>query len=481
MTSPGDKSDIEARKRSLSPSKAALLDKLLGGGGLGAAAASPGRRPNGVPIPLSPQQRASWDDSVDLSLPYEGIPPRNQSVCLLMKGALDVAALRWAIEQILARQDCLRMDFPAVGAMPSVRVAERIELSLPVVDLDEGSWEERQVEALALARREENVPFDLCRGPLFRMRLYRLGADSHILLFLVDHILFDGWSFGVFLGELDAFYTARVTGKAARMPPLPLQYSDYAYAEAQRLGPRTVSQSLGFWRALLADMPPQPDLASPGRRRDPQPFRLAHIPVEMADSLSSRAGAFSRSNGFSLFATLLSAFRLVLGRHGGVEDLTIVSAVANRLDPSVQGLIGKFSNTIATRTRLDTSLSFSACVRRELQGLKESLAHQDMPFRTVMSELFPAGDPFAVSFGLHNYPMPAMELAGSQLIPLRMNFGATLRELAVTLVQRGTLIDGFVSYNGELLSEASVRALYDRYGDFLDRALRHPDRAVSSL
>jgi non-ribosomal peptide synthetase component F len=183
----------------------------------------------------------------------------------------------------------------------------------------------------------------------------------------------------------------------------------------------------------------------------------------------------------SLFATLLAAFKLSLAQQTGATDLSITSPVANRLGPSVQGLIGKFANTIVTRTRLDLSLTFLELVRLEFQQLKDSLLHQHVPFRSMIREVLPEGDMFPVSFGLQNYPMPVLELAGARLAPLHVNFGTTLRELAFTLVQQGDEIEGVASFNAELLSEDLVRKVHDRWLDALGRGLVEPHATLRHI
>src|SRR5579862_8793745 len=265
--------DADQRVRALSANKQLLLAKAVGGGVLKPARPGLVRRPDAEPPPLSPQQRQLWMGDVPPSPLYEGPPPLNQSVCLLLEGDLDPTALRWAFRRLIERHETLRMDFPVVAGAPTVRIASELDCDVPIVDLSRGSLEGRQDEALEIARNEEQTGFSHQRGPLFRAKLFRLRRDRFVLFFLIDHILFDGWSFGIFVRELGALYAAKTTSTSPELPPLSLTYADYAHSESLRLTPDLVDRTLNMWRDVLAGLDPQPDLVG-DKRTAPQPFRL---------------------------------------------------------------------------------------------------------------------------------------------------------------------------------------------------------------
>ena len=438
------------------------------------------QRPAGEPAALSPQQRQLWTDSPQFSALYRGPPPRNQSVCLLLRGELDHAAFSWAFARLVDRHETLRMDFPVVDGQPSVRIAEHVEVDLRVTELNTGPVEQRQLDAVAIGRAEAETPFVHQAGPLFRVRLFRLDRDRYVLFFMIDHILFDGWSFGVFVRDLSALYTAKARGLASELRPLALRYSDYAYAENQRLTPEYVARTLAMWRDALADLGPQPDLAG-SRRTAPQPFRLGQTSVAIGPDLTSSAIAFSRANGVSLFATLLGAFKINFWRASGADDITAVSQTANRPDPALYDLIGKFSNSVVTRTGVERRRSFRESIKSEFQGLVRSLSYQDFPYSTLHHVLFPQGDPTRLSFGLQNYPMPPLELGGLRLKPIDADFGASLREMAVTLFQDETGVHGTMSFNAELHSADEVETLCRQHFELLARGLNAPDLPIGYL
>ncbi len=182
------------------------------------------KRTGQAPAPLSFAQQRLW--FLDQLLP--GLSAYNIAGTLRLDGALDLAALARSLDEIVRRHEALRTTIQAVDGQAVQVVAQRLSISLPMVDLTGLSADERESIALALATEEANLPFDLATGPLVRTRLLRLGVRAHVLVLTVHHIAADGWSLDVLQRELASLYSAYVAGRPSPLPELPLQYSDYA-------------------------------------------------------------------------------------------------------------------------------------------------------------------------------------------------------------------------------------------------------------
>ena len=250
----------------------------------------------------------------------------------------------------------------------------------------------------------------------------RLGENDHAVLFSFHHIIFDGWSIGVFVRELSALYRARIAGVPASLPPLAIQYADFAAWQRGWLQGEVLERQVAWWRgqltgAAVLELPtdrPRPILAQ-------APSGLLH-PL-LRPSLTEPLRAFSRDHGATLFMTLLAGFQALLHRHTGQTDISVGTPIANRNHGDVEKLIGFFVNMLVLRTDLSGDPGFGDLVDRVRQTALGAYDHQSVPFAKLVEELRPERDLrhtplFQVSFQLLNIPQSPLELPGITLHPL---------------------------------------------------------------
>jgi hypothetical protein len=421
-------------------------------------------------------------ETVDMFLGlYSQVPFRNQSLALRMQGALNTDVLHHCIDTIVARHEVLRTTFPIVDGRRTVRVAPPARVPLTQIDLRELEPARHLAEVEQVTAADAAVPLDLKHGPLLAFKLFRLAHHDFVLVALIDHILFDGWSFGVFIHELAESYAARLEGREPRLPELPIQYADFAHWEHSQLESAALRPAWRHWRTQLATLPTAVDLPTDAPRRSPQPFTLGRLPFQLSTAAANQAVAFARSANCSLFKVLLSAFNIALWRQSDCTDISVIAPMANRQRAEVQGLIGGFSNGVALRTDLSGDPSFldlTARVRRVVEG---ALAAQGLPFGHVLRTLLPDSDPFRVYFMLQNFPVPPLELPGLSLRVLDINYGTTLWDLTVAHAEVDGTLGGPVCYNSELFSGASVRAFLHCYETALLLATAEPRARISRV
>ena len=245
-----DKTGSGADARSqMSAAKRALLEKRLAGRGQDAPDKEAiGRRLRVGPPPLSFSQQRLWF----LSQLEPELVAYNISEAVRLSGGLDVPALNWCFNEIVRRHESLRTSFDMIAGQPVQVIAPALELSIPVVDLNQFPDDERDAEALRLSRVETEQPFDLVRGPLIRAVLIRLRADEHALIVTMHHIVSDGWSQGVLKNELGALYRARVMDQPSPLAELPIQYADFSVWQREWLSGAVLDRQLNYWRDRLA-------------------------------------------------------------------------------------------------------------------------------------------------------------------------------------------------------------------------------------
>src|SRR4051812_46013112 len=331
----------------------------------------------------------------------------NMPAAWRLAGALDVAALERSLSEIVRRHEALRTVFAEVDGSPAQVIAPFGGFVVPVEDLSALGQAEREAAVERRAGEEALRPFDLSAGPLFRAVLLRLGAEDHVLLLSMHHIVIDGWSMEVFFRELSTLYAAYREGRESPLPELAVQYADYAVWQREQLAGEALDRQLAYWKERLAGAPELLELPTDHPRPPVQAYQGATVPVELSLDVLERLQALGRSEGATLFMTLLGAFQVLLGRYAGSDDVVVGSPIAGRTRGEVEALIGFFVNNLVLRTDLGGDPSFRETLRRVRDATLGAYAHQEVPFEKLVAELQPerslSHSPlFQVSFALQN-------------------------------------------------------------------------------
>jgi amino acid adenylation domain-containing protein len=480
--------DLSQRLAKLSrEEKAKLFERLHGKREGGDRIA---RRPAGSPPPpLSFAQQRLW--FLDRLNP--GDPAYNISHPVVIRGALDRAALARALESVAARHEPLRTVIGGTPAEPVQLISPEARIPLPRVDLTALRLPEPDRERPPggelgrLVAEEASLPFDLRRGPLLRTALLQIGPACHVLLLTMHHIVSDGWSMGILVRETIAFYRARVADAAADLPELSIQYGDFAVWQRALLSGPLLAEHLAYWRGELSGAPEGIDLPL-DRPRGAQPGgRGGRLVFELPPDLSERVRKLSLATGATPFVTLLSAYFAFLGRYGGQDELTVGTAIANRQRAQVEGLIGFFANTLVLRGRLAGDPSFRELSDRTRRGALGAFAHQDLPFEKLVEEMQPdrvAGRSplFQAMFVLQNTPIDPLPPSVLDIGPLvKADESLTRFELTLALEERGERFRGVFSWNAAVFDRATIGRMAEHFVRLLGGAVERPDLPLSRL
>uniref|UniRef100_UPI003B3A87C7 condensation domain-containing protein n=1 Tax=Longimicrobium sp. TaxID=2029185 RepID=UPI003B3A87C7 len=404
-----------------------------------------------------------------------------------LHGPLDAEALRRAVEALVHRHETLRTGLPEVDGAPVQRILPPGPVALPRIDLAPLADGEREARMGRVAQDHAKRPFDLERGPLFRATLVRLAPDEHVLLTCVHHAVADGWSSGVLWRDLSALYAAFAGGQPPALPPLPVQYADYAVWQREWLRTDTLDRQLAWWRGRLAGAPTRLELPLDRPRPPGQPHAGAAEGLQLPRALPAGAVALGRGEGATLFMVLMAAFAVVLGRLAGDDDVVVGTPVAGRTRAELEGLIGPFLNNLALRTDLSGDPPFRALLRRVREGTLEAYAHQDVPFERVLDAVQPersrAHTPvFQVMLNLFNFAADEKRLEGVRVEGAGAGTQASSK-LDLTLYA-GESPDGLglhCLYNPHLFDAGRMRALLWQVAAVLRQAVEDPDCPLSAL
>ncbi|HYR06116.1 MAG TPA: condensation domain-containing protein, partial [Longimicrobium sp.] len=345
---------------------------------------------------------------------------------------------------------------------------------------------DREAAVRRRAGAEAARPFDLSAGPLFRATLLRLGEEDHVLLLSVHHIVTDGWSTGVLFRELSALYEAYLAGRESPLPELAVQYADYAVWQREQLAGEVLDRQLAYWKERLAGAPELLELPTDRPRPAVQTYRGAAIPLGLPLELLERLQALGRSEGATLYMTLLGAFQVLLGKYAGSEDVVVGSPIAGRTRGEVEGLIGFFVNTLVLRTDLSGDPSFREVLRRAREVTLGAYEHQEVPFEKLVAELQPerslSHSPlFQVMFTLENTRGGGSALPGLELSGVGAELASGKFDLVLELAATPQGLRGGLHYSTDLFERDTVERMLGHLERVLEQVAADADVRLSQL
>ncbi|MEU6810474.1 amino acid adenylation domain-containing protein [Streptomyces sp. NPDC046831] len=426
------------------------------------------------PAPASYAQRRLW--FVDRFDP--GNPAYNVPLAARIRGDLDLDALAAALRMVVDRHDVLRTTFREADGGPVQVVAEPGEVELPVLDAERTGPVDEWITTETLR------VFDLTEGPLLRAAVLREAADSHVLLLVAHHTVVDGWSLGVVMRELGAFYAELSAGRTPEPGEPPVQYADFASWQRRRLEDGEHTGDLAYWREALHGAPPVPALPQdgpvPGTERYAGEVRSARV----APGTLTGLRALGASSGASTFMIVLAAFQLLLGRLAGTGDVVVGVPTAGRSRPELAGSVGCFLNTLALRADLGGEPTFRGLVQRVGRSTLAAYEHQELPFELLVEELRPERSathtPFFQVMFNHTNTVEATDRLG----PLPLEFLELSRPPAkfpLTLYARETGEELVLEavFQTALYHPERIAHLLGQLVRLLEQAVAAPDTAVS--
>jgi hypothetical protein len=405
---------------------------------------------------------------------------------LRLRGMLDAKALSEALDTILGRHESLRTHFAEIDGVAVQVIESARHVAFPVDNLcglEEGAQQAALDDAI---RREVETPFDLRSGPLLRVRLLQLGADDHVLVRTVHHIVTDGWSEGVFNRELMVLYDAYLSGRENPLPALPVQYADFTLWQREWLSSGGLESGLAYWTRQLAQCPDQLTLPMDRPRPPVQTFEAERWEQVLPAPLVTGLKRLSRAHGATLYMTLLAAFGVLLARYTGQRDLLVSSPIANRQDAKLEGLIGFFVNTLVLRIWVHPRETFIELLRAVRQTTLDAYRHQDVPFDQLVETLAPARRlnimPLAqIGFALQGAPGTPSQLAGLNVTRIPRTKYAVRFDLEVYASERDGELSVLWLYNRGLFDQWRIKQMARHYTRLLMAAVDAPDRSLGNL
>ncbi len=411
--------------------------------------------------------------------------PFNIAVRFRIEGPIDPQILEMAFRDIIVRHESLRTQFEEdQGELLQVVVPEAA-FQLRILDLSAWSAPEREAEILRLGTEEAVRPFAMEKAPLMRAELIRMSAEEHILHVTLHHAVSDGWSIGILIDELAANYQAITQNVPAALDPLPIQYPDFAVWQREFLGGPEVEKQLEFWKEKLrGHVEPEfpTDRPRPAVKRWNGDIVSELLPVDLTDRLRTIAV----TNGATLFHVFLAAFKILLNRYTGSEDIAIGTPIAGRSRAELEPLIGTFINTVILRSDLSGDPDFQTLLHRIRDTALQALSNQDLPFESLVRALRPRRDAgrnplFQINFTHQRDFVKPVEFGAARLTAIPSLPSGAIFDLHFFMVERGDVWRASCDFNTDLFDRSTALRFLGHFRTLLESIAAAPQGKVRDL
>jgi len=410
----------------------------------------------------------------------------NIPVAYQIKGRLNVRALQASLNQMIARHESLRTVFvEREGELQQV-IGEATELVVEVEEVEGETAQQRQERAEQISRQEAARGFDLGEGPLLRVRLLRVEETEHLMILVLHHIISDGWSMGILMRELGKLYEMRSGGEAGELEELEVQYADYAVWQREWLESGELERQMEYWREQMKGAAPVLEMGSDYVRGGMTSKRGRSERMRIGEEATRKLKELSRSEGMTLYMSLLGAFDVMLWRYSGQEDIVVGTPIANRRRAEVEGVMGLFVNTLVMRVEVKGEASYRELLKKVKEVALGAYANQDVPFEKLVEELQPDRDfsrspifqvMFVLQTGLTQKPrMGELEVNPMPLCTTTSKFEI---EFVAAETQNGLLAT--IQYNADIYKASTIKRMARQFERLIEALAKAPDRRLSEV
>ena len=423
-------------------------------------------------------------------------PAYNVPLTIPMNANLDNDALERTLNEIARRHQVLRTSFKMEDRAPVQVIGSSTPVRMGIEDFRHLSEEQRKAEVSHYINEQMVRPMDLLNGPLWQANLLLLNQQFSWLFLKMHHIVFDGWSQGIFVNELTAIYMAFAAGKPSPMPELTYQYSDFSLWQRSYLQGERLDKLLHFWVDQFKGAPPVLELPCDRPRPLVESFSGATRSFHVSSRVARVLNSLSKERGLTLFMTLVAAFKILLYRYTGVDDLIIGTPVANRTRPEIENLIGCFINTLVLRTKVSAGMRLHELLSRVQKVTLDAFSHQELPVELLVKQLEPeraaSHNPiFQVVFVLQNAPtgqpdgVESAALSPAEARPVTVGpivgTGTAKFDITVIMAESPQGLDGWIEYSTDLFDPATIERLILHYGTVLEAITSHLDQPLATF
>ncbi|MEE9372227.1 MAG: amino acid adenylation domain-containing protein [Saprospiraceae bacterium] len=435
--------------------------------------------PIGESAPLSYGQQRLWF----LQQLFPQNPFYHYVDVLRFKGILNVDVLTQSFQKIIERHDILRTTFLFKNDLGVQHVSSQMELEHSFFDISDQALNLRESIALDLALEISRQPFDLSKGPLFRIGIIQLTDREHFLVLSMHHIISDKWSMRILREELALIYQTLNSGLSPSLPKLEIQYADYAYLQRAK---EIDSIHLDYWKSKLNGELSILNLPTDHPRPTHASYNGSLITKELSTELTNKLRILAKNSNTTLFVLLLSAFKVMLYRYTNQEDILIGTPFANRDEVELEKLVGFFNETLVLRSDLSGDPSFTSLVQKVRQTVLDAFSHKDTPFENLVKHLKPdryiSTNPLFQGMFLYHKVEPTPSFGDQLMLEHEpFDFGVSKFDLTLYISEEEDTIKTIFEYSTDLFEPETIERMQAHFKTMLEGIINDPDQRISRL
>ncbi|MBS2772897.1 amino acid adenylation domain-containing protein [Anoxybacillus sp. PDR2] len=431
-------------------------------------------RPDKASYPMSYAQKGIW---IQEQL-HKDTNVYNMSLPIKVIGKLDIRILEKSINKIIQRHETLRAVFINQYGLPIQKLKEpEFNLEVELIDdvNDEFVYQKIQLEG--------QKPFDLEKGPIFRIKLLRKSKEEHILIFTLHHIIGDAISFKNLLNETFTIYNSMVNKNPCNLPELKIQYSDFAHWQSQYINTDEFQNRLLYWKNKLKGAPQYIKLPIEKPRPEVQSFNGKSINFQISREKSQMLRELAQKEGVTPYMLFMTAWNLLLYSYTGQKDIIVGTSASGRTD-NTEDLVGLFVNTLPIRTKLDGEWSFLELLKDSKRTILEAFSHQDVPFEiiinTIKTHRDPSRPPLCQIFLTYHYSKSKVEISNNLTLEVMpINLTSIQYDIVAEIFDDSEIISGRIEFCTDLFREEDINQLIFNYLDVFDKILEDPTVKIS--
>ena len=400
-------------------------------------------------------------------------------------GSLDHKIFQKSIKLLFERHHIIFSVVKEIDGEPYCDIKPS-EVEVKYFDFSELSEEEKGKKVDTIIVDDSRYAFNLQKGPLFRLFLLKTSAEVHYFHLNIHHIVFDGWSWPILVNELKSIYHCLLRGEDIILEDIEFQQYDYAYWEKNSLSTTKENELIEFWKENLKDSSPSINFPYDFQCTGKTSGRGSFVPIRLSSELSNKLRTLSKTEGTSLFTTLMCVYGIQMHKYSGDDDLNIGLPVAHRPHSKLEKIFGMFVNTVVIRLRYPEKITFRELIHQTDEAALNAIEHQDLPFEKVVEIVNPERDShinplFQVAFVWQNNLDASIELDGIQSEKISVREGTNPFGILMTLWENGEIIEGEIAYSTDLLTLDTTLRMRNNFFHLIQALVKYPDMPVGSL
>lgn len=411
-------------------------------------------------------------------------PAYNTPAAIRIDGDLNVAVLEKVFKFIVSRHEILRTEFKEINGKIIQRLHPEIDVEIIKTDLEHSTEKDKRADELI--NKDIRIAFAPDKIPLFRIHLYRLNHNRHILMLNLHHIIFDGWSLGVMIDELVRLYSDFYAGRESSLPPLEIQYADFAFWERMMIETKIWQRQLEFWKNALSEPVESVKFPHSGKSNENRTDRVNTVSMILRADLVNEIRRVCAGEHYTLYMYLLSAFQALLYRYGGQRKFLIGSPVANRNRAETENLIGCFINPLAIKANIEGNQTFGELLKQTRRTVLDAFANQEIPFELVLDSIRrqrnePQTRLFNVWFVLQNAPLSEIELPHLTFSNYKIPRIAAQFDIALNINELGEEIHCSIDFAADKFDDDEVVRMLEHFKNLSAETAENRDLTLNRI